>query len=192
MVTLYGISGYARVGKDSFAEILADELLRNTGKHPKRFSFARKLKELLDPFLMETLGISAFTTDDEKKKIIRPILVSVGEAARKINPNFWINKIAPEVKATLDSGLQAIVTDVRYDNEAEWVHSFADSKVIGLIRNGISAPNNEEAQSIPLVFEMADSIIKWPEISHSQEMSVIGCEELVSVVQSVIAKKGEV
>ena len=193
MATLYGISGYARVGKDSFAEILAHELYKRDGRSPKRYSFARALKEMLDPFSTEHLGISAFTTDDDKKKIIRPTLVGLGESARKITENFWVNKIAPKVQESLAQGFDCVVTDVRYQNEALWIKSFENSRIFGLIRHGVSAPNNEEAQSIPLVFELADEIIKWPEISHSEEMSVLSCEELRSVVRSVLTtKKGEV
>lgn len=184
--TVYGISGYARVGKDSFAEILAREIFERSGNRPEVFSFARSLKKIIDPFLIENFGISAFTQLDEKKKIIRPMLVGFGESARNISQNFWINKIAPDVKQRISSGLDVIITDVRYQNEAWWVKSFDKSKVIGLIRHGVFAPNKEESESIPQVFELADQIIQWPVISPSQESSVLDSEELRRVVKSTI------
>lgn len=180
MSKIYGVSGYARVGKDTFADILQD-----LNPNLSRFSFAKKLKQLLQPLIWDTLGIDVFTSDDRQKKIIRPILVAYGEAARAIDENFWIKKILPEVEESLLRGKDVIITDVRYSNEASWVQSYSKHCLIGLMRHGVDAPNKEEMISVPKVFELCDKIIQWPDFSAQNGLSSVKeLEELKAIVST--------
>ena len=45
----------------------------------QRLAFADELKKDVDQFLVEKLGISAFTEVTEEKEIIRPMLTTWGE-----------------------------------------------------------------------------------------------------------------
>ena len=114
---IIGIAGNARSGKDTlgenFVKILADQ-----GIKAKRYSFAHELKKSVDDFLIREIGISAFTEDEEEKKIIRPFLVFWGtDMMRKINNNIWVEKI----ESSLYDNHVNIITDLRFDNELQWI-----------------------------------------------------------------------
>ena len=80
-IKLIGVGGYARAGKDMFVKI-ASKILSDNGYKTKKFAFADELKHDLDPWLCEKYGISAWTTNDAEKALIRPILVAHGCAKR--------------------------------------------------------------------------------------------------------------
>ncbi|API81834.1 putative dNMP kinase [Thermus phage G20c] len=65
-----GLTGYARVGKDTVA-LMLEELEPRF----KRASLGNIIKRSADPVLREYLGISAFTEDPREKEIIRDFLV---------------------------------------------------------------------------------------------------------------------
>ena len=95
---LSGLVGFARAGKNSFAEFFG----KNTGGslNCKYISFAYALRKELDTFLQKRLNISAFTEDPEEKEIIRPLLVCWGtEIMReKIDRDHWVKSIEKTVE----------------------------------------------------------------------------------------------
>lgn len=165
---LYGISGVARAGKDTFASLLEQHLM-TTGWAAARIAFADELKRELDPVLLQLYGISAFTADPVEKTIIRPFLVAHGKARRdQTEGAYWIDKVKPQVKDWMWLGRTAIVTDVRYANEAAWIHSLG-GKVVYVQRinpNGsiVGPANPEEAENDPKVRAAADLVVSWPTV----------------------------
>lgn len=135
---IIGLTGKAGSGKDSVGEVLE-------GLDYLRCSLAAELKQAvvdLDPYvkldgtrmvrLSEIVG--AYGMDDAKRRFpeVRRLLQVFGtEVIRSRNEDFWID--------TLDSILddaapeKVVVTDVRFDNEAAWIHSLG-GKVIEVIR----------------------------------------------------------
>jgi hypothetical protein len=113
---MIGISGYARSGKDTFGEALV-RILKIYGVKAKTYALATQLKEDITFLTESDFNISAFTKDDDEKKIIRPLLVGYGEAWRKADPDHWIK--------VLDSNFEPltlpIITDIRYENEADFI-----------------------------------------------------------------------
>ena len=81
--SLIGLAGYARSGKNSFADFIGD--------NSKSISFAYALRKELDNFLIEKLGISAFTEDPKEKEIVRPLLVCWGTEIMRnqIDQDHW-------------------------------------------------------------------------------------------------------
>lgn len=118
-----GLSGYARSGKDSVANILIEQGW-------KRFAFADKLKlavKKLNPILDCELGLP-FTLDDSLKRYgpertkelyseYRRLLQVMGtEVGREMfGDNFWVDQALGEVQ---DNDL-AVFTDCRFPNEAQ-------------------------------------------------------------------------
>ena len=114
---IIGISGNARSGKDTLGRNMVS-ILSDSGIKAKTFSFAHELKKSVDGFLIEQLGISAFTEDSDEKKIIRPFLVNWGtEIMRKKDSEHWIKSIEKK----LSEDCVNIITDVRFENELDWV-----------------------------------------------------------------------
>ena len=136
---IISISGNARSGKDTLGNNFID-ILRDSGIKAVKVSFADELKKSVDQFLIEKTGISAFTEDDDEKRIIRPFLVCWGtDVIRKIDNNTWINKL----EENLDLDAVNIITDLRFLNELDWVKR-NDGLSVLIEREGIEPANKYE------------------------------------------------
>jgi len=148
---IISISGNARSGKDTLAKNMSS-ILEEVGIKTKIVSFANELKESVNEFLLEQTGISAFTEDDEEKKIIRPFLVCWGtDVIRKIDDNTWINKL----EENLCSDSVNIITDLRFENELKWVQKNKGLSVF-IERDGIEPANEYEETNNLLLKESVD------------------------------------
>lgn len=180
-----GVAGFARAGKDTFVAIAID-ILKANGYKPFRVAFADKLKEETEAML-QLHGFSATVrTDDTKAKtLIRPLLVWWGCQRRNESPEglYWVNEVDKQLSdeaAKNDDNIIALVSDVRFPNEAKWVQEKWEGNVIHMKRwkkeyrrggqDGSDtiecktfdpAPNEEEAKQDPLVEAAANVRIEW-------------------------------
>ena len=152
---LIGICGLARCGKDTFYEI-SKSILQKKGLDTRKFAFANSLKEECDELLKKYTSISAFTEEDGEKILIRPLLVTYGtHIRRKLNENCWIEKIEGEVLDNLGSGKTVFITDVRFENEMNWIQKIG-GKGIHITRPGTEPANNDERTNDPILKSKAD------------------------------------
>lgn len=183
MTRVIGVSGLARSGKDSFY-FLAKEKLKSRGINSCRLAFADELKNECDEFLKNNLGISSFTEDNSEKELIRPFLVTYGtHLRRKIDPNCWINKLNEKIQDKQEQKKVIFITDVRFENEIDWVHSLG-GKAVHITRNGITAPNQEEADNDPILKGKSDFFVEWLDFDSQKdnELSNIIDEALQSIL----------
>ena len=164
--TVIGLSGVARVGKDSFALHLSELIKNKFNTKCQIVSFAHCLKSNINDFIEENVGVSAFTQDTKEKAFIRPLLVAYGMTMRTLNPNYWILKIEPILKTNERLGVVSIVTDVRFPNEVDYLHNFKNSSVIHLKRKEndgtlLSPANEEEAYNDPLCRDKCNYDLTW-------------------------------
>jgi len=177
---LIGVAGYARAGKDTFCTI-AKDILEANGYRVKQYSFAKALKDEVAPFLRETCGADVWTSDTETKTDFRDFLVWYGTTWwRKRDPQRWIRGVDVAIKNDqncVEFPHVALVSDVRYPNEGEWVHSWQGYLVhvaaykIEEVCNGhgrydfekvfFNAPNEQERINDPIVKGMADYKVQW-------------------------------
>jgi hypothetical protein len=176
-----GIGGFARSGKDTFVSIAKDILGKN-GYHPQRYAFADQLKQELDTMLRaNNFQIDIYSDKTEVKTKQRPLLVWWGCTRRDQSPdgNYWVNKVHETLQAvqkvseelgTAEKAV-ALISDVRFINEAKWVQGAWDGKFVHIRRyrteSGImeriydTAPNQEEANNDPLIRKLADFSVEW-------------------------------
>ena len=170
-----GVSGYARSGKDTFVKI-ASNILNKNGYNTKKLAFADGLKSDLDDWLKEKYNVSAWTNDDDEKKLIRPFMVAHGCGKRfQTGGQYWIDKVNQSLSTDNSNNTIYFISDVRFDNEAKWLHENWDGYLVHLKRyscytsvlDGKStnkvlhrsyddAPNEEELKQDPLVLSQAD------------------------------------
>jgi thymidylate kinase len=163
MGKIIGISGVARSGKDTMLDSLA-EIYGN--ENIIRLAFADALKEECDSFLKKNTGISAFTSDDREKSMIRPFLVTYGtHIRRRINPRCWIEVISK----TINSDKNYAITDVRFPNEAQWIKDLKGT-LIHVSRTGVDPANKDEEINDPILKSMSDIKINMP--TYRQEFSI--------------------
>ena len=178
---IIGIAGNARSGKDTlgknFVKILADQ-----GIKAKRYSFAHELKKSVDDFLIREIGISAFTEDEQEKKIIRPFLVFWGtDMMRKINNNIWVEKMEPSL---YDNHVN-IITDLRFDNELQWIK---DNKGLSVLikRDGVDPANEYEKVNNDKMEKLVDSNFHMGNFDDDKLVELIANEVLNSIVNEEI------
>jgi len=168
MTNLIGICGFATAGKDSFARFIK-ELHPQEGSHYlglKTLSFAHALRKELEDFVQQQLGISTFTQEPKEKEIIRPLLVCWGtEIMRKqIDAEYWVKKIEKVVEINRKSKIVSIITDVRFDNEVEWIRS-QGGKTIYISRENVGPINKDEAAFTMPLQNKCDLTFNWPTLS---------------------------
>jgi hypothetical protein len=176
-----GIGGMAFSGKDTFVAIAKDILSKN-GYHPQRYAFADQLKQELDAMLrVNNFQIDIYSDKTEVKTRQRPLLVWWGCTRRDESEgsNYWVNKVhdtlqevqkVSEELGTADKAV-ALISDVRFINEAKWVQEAWNGKFVHIRRfrteSGImeriydSPPNQAEAENDPLIRKLANYNVEW-------------------------------
>ena len=168
-----GLCGVARSGKDTFFNTVKP-YLTSMGYEPIRFSFADALKDDVFDFLQEKAGISSFTEDSLEKKLIRNFLVAYGShLMREINPRYWINKVESEVRMRMRSGLLPVFTDVRYENEVDWINNDLGGKSIHIERLDNPPANKEEEENDPILKLKASASFKWSNFENDKPNEVL-------------------
>jgi len=183
-----GIGGISTCGKDLCGKIISN-ILQNKGYKLQRFAFADELKNDIDAFCKEKYKISAWTTNPEEKKIIRPILVAHGCIMRKIQPDYWIKRIEPLID--VNNCNVVILTDVRFTNEVKWlkykegwfIHIkkyTKESPDAGRTWQRIykQPPNEEEKENDPQIQLLSDYKINWEDLGNNGTIKV-NVDELV-------------
>jgi hypothetical protein len=150
-----GISGKARSGKDTFAEMLATELNKVSYPAYVMMAFANELKlrcQAAFDLTWEQLWGEDKEVPDERYPFpttnghwtAREIMQNYGAFYRTIDNEFWIKnlfKVAEDKEYT-----NVIITDVRYINEADYIIDHG-GYVIRVNRENKDTVHNEEHPS---------------------------------------------
>lgn len=155
---IIGLSGYAQVGKDTFAKSL---ILRHNFV---RVSFADKLKAVAygsNPWVKwkEEAGKGKFIKLRDAVKLngweyvknnsdAREFLQLLGtEGVRdNLGPMVWVEACSGEVMDAVESGKNVIFTDMRYPNEYDYVRALGGFTV-RVERPGVEAVNEHASDS---------------------------------------------
>lgn len=168
MTNLIGLAGFARTGKNSFSEFLTENINENTqpSLNLKSHSFAWAIRQELDRFLIDNLGISAFTEDPKEKEIVRPLLVCWGTRIMRecIDKEHWIKAIEKTIEINRKNNICSIITDVRFENEISWIKK---SKGISIFieREGVGPKNPDERDHTSPLKAKCDLVFSWPTLS---------------------------
>lgn len=183
-MNIIGISGPARSGKDTLADLIIEILEANNVKCVKT-SFAKQLKLECRDFLQSTIGIDSFTEKDEEKKIIRPFLVTWGtHVRRKLDPDVWVKSVASSVK----DNYVTIVTDVRFKNEFDWIKENGGFSIFldRALSSGDLVPNAnaDEEENNPFLKENCDYSLVWKTVNDNEKewLSFVAYEVLEQAI----------
>lgn len=157
---IIGLTGLARCGKDTFCNY-ARQHLETLNLKSQRLAFADELKKDINAFLIDKLGISAFTEVTAEKEIIRPMLTTWGtDIMRKQDDLHWVKKVEQIIVENQKNNIVSIVTDIRFPNEIEYIHKIGGC-VIHLTMTGNKPANKYEAENDPLLQKNADCLVEW-------------------------------
>lgn len=143
-LTIIGLSGVARSGKDTVANILVNDYGFT------RYAFADKLKEAayaLDPIIVQNGSTTRLTTlvdhygweSAKGNPEVRRTLQRMGsEAGWHIHGrHLWTSALERELDLAPQQD-RIVISDVRFPHEVEWITNFAyQSTMIHVTRSGI-------------------------------------------------------
>jgi hypothetical protein len=160
-VNLIGICGYAGVGKDTLGNILMDQY-RENGVDSFKESFANEVRHDLDFLLTKHLGISAFTEDPKEKLLVRPLLITWGTKIMReqVDLDYWVKRFKPTYEDNMSGGAVTIMTDLRFENELEWINSVG-GRTIWLERKGVTPLNEDEEKYTKPLKNKCTYKIEW-------------------------------
>ena len=213
-----GIGGFARSGKDTFVGIASD-ILRANGYRPLRVAFADKLKDEVEAMLKANHYKATVKTDDSVlKSMVRPLMVWWGCQRRYESEGgmYWVNEVDNQLSEICVDYLKngeshdnvvILVSDVRFANEAKWVHEKWEGSIIHLKRYSYEpckdmqtkwdykkydpAPNEEEAKQDPLVEAVSDVHAEWENQKASTTADAIKMEKLRETVVNALLNTGK-
>jgi hypothetical protein len=164
-----GIAGVARSGKDTAGYYAQELIFEKLEQLSKQCGFADLLKTDLDKLCRAQFGFTAFTKKKDQKELIRPLLVAYGTHVwRKADKFHWIEKMKPTVDFFASAGHNIILTDVRYENEMDWIQKELKGKCIFVSRTGTSPANEEEEVNAPILKNKSDTSIHWDTFGEKQ------------------------
>lgn len=208
MGLLLGVTGSAQSGKDTFAEMLAEELNELTGHIFVLMAFANELKMKVqkdfDLSPEQLWGTKKEISDKRYKKLFtchgrtktddvelpdtywtpREIMQNYGEFYRTIDYGFWVKHLFGVIKK--NNYKNVIITDVRYPNEAQPIVN-SSGYIIKIIRGNKAEIHNQYHSS-----EM--SMSKYDKISFIVENNGTLDElkfNVTDVAKQIIDKKGD-
>jgi hypothetical protein len=155
---LIGLTGKARSGKDTVAGMLKDAFQVET------LAFARPLKEGLKTMLNLTdehvHGSLKETVIEDFGKSPRQMLQTLGtDWGRELVTNdIWLIVAQRQIAAWLDEDKSVVITDVRFDNEADLIRKLGGS-VWHVRRNDAQAVNAHASEAGVLFHSDTDKII---------------------------------
>ena len=184
---IIGLSGVAGSGKDTFYQLLAEQL------PCKRVSLADALKEEVNPWTCEHYGINSTTNCREDKEKIREFLVFHGLRKREAsNGRHWIEKAQKKIEHIQNNSLNynIVITDIRYDeypsDETSWLkrelngllvhisqwYWFSDVEEGARIKKYVLPANEEEKRNDPKVKAKADYLFEAQRVESSDEKEI--------------------
>ena len=171
---IIGLSGFARVGKDSLYLMASEILKQEYMLSAKRYALADILKADIRDFILEKVGIDVYTTNDAEKTAIRPLLVAYGKCKRiQSKATYWTSLLQRKIESDTKSDV-VFITDIRYaeyeEDEVQWIKKIGGelvhiSKFTTDPNTGnsvyVEAPNEDEANNDPVIRSHADILFEW-------------------------------
>lgn len=179
---MIGLVGYAGSGKDTAFELIR----KHINKEAERLAFADKLKDIADNMLeIADFDRVCRSGGGEVKEQIRPLLVWLGEYARKQNEDYWIDKIIPEVMYLFNARCPMVVfTDVRYPNEAKYILENAGYLI--RIESPSMPANSTEANTIGEIWRTYGEHPRYYSIYNAKESRTEFLEVLKPVIEKIM------
>lgn len=177
---IIGLTGYARVGKDTVANILVKDFGFT------RVAFADPIRDLL--FEMNPL-VNGVRVQDMVKEYgweitksqmeVRRLLQNLGVGARTLfGTDFWIDKAFRNIQ----DGSRIVVTDVRFINEATWIKNYEYSYIWRVKRDGVNAINAHVSETEMATYPADFTILNEFSMEHlhsivSEQMDFLGAKK---------------
>jgi hypothetical protein len=150
---IYAISGKAQHGKDTFAELLYQELTD------------KGYKVLVTHYgdLVKYICKTIFNWDGQKDEKGRHLLQYVGtDIIRKEKPDYWVDFVVDIIKFFGENWDYVLIPDTRFPNEIDVLkENFSDVKYIRVTRPNFESTLTDEQKRHPSETALDDV---WPDV----------------------------
>lgn len=154
-----GLCGYARVGKDTAADILVKhfEHIRI-----KKIALAALLTKDLEGLIvkLKELFPGFDVNKPEDKELFRRMWVEWGKTLRNKDSLILCKRLAPSINALIKQGNNVIITDIRYLHEIEYFETNYKAKIVYIDRKGFGAANDEESKSFGEIYVKRNELMQ--------------------------------
>jgi hypothetical protein len=196
-----GISGCARSGKNTFADIASKILNDKYGKTSSIFSLAFYLKRDCKNFVRDKLNFDVFTEITSEKNVIRPLFIWYGDVKRKqTNGRYWIDLLHADIKKSISD--VNIITDIRYNvyerDELFWLKHELNGKLVHVSKYSldldmkkiyVEPKNDHEIFNNPLIKRESDYCIEWEHVTSEPAINNFKTNTIVESVIDDLMKK---
>lgn len=148
---LIGLTGYAHSGKDAFADHMINEFgYVKLGFADKVCELALKLNPIIwklpFPQRLKTIVDKKGWTKAKRIPGVRRYLQWLGsEVGREVfGEDIWINTLKPKISELLSKGTSVIITNVRFENEAQYIEELGGNIVL-VTRPGVGPVNGHKS-----------------------------------------------
>jgi hypothetical protein len=144
---IIGLSGKARAGKDTTADLLLKLIYEKTGIYGAKRSFAEKVKDIASD-LFQWDGSKELTGQQDTG---RQLLINIGCKMREIRPSVWVDAVVKEIK---ESGSDIFcIPDVRFPNELDIIRNNSGIIIRVERSNGQLLLDDKSETSCDVVFD---------------------------------------
>lgn len=158
-----GFTGFARSGKDTAATYFLGQ------ENYVKYSFAYPIKEMLRIGFGLTESeleggnkeepLTRLGLDKSPRQLMQTMGTEWGRVM--IDSEVWLKLAQRNWELLRDNGKNMIITDVRFENEAQWVKSIGGI-ITKVTREGVKAANQDEHVQSALIEKHVDLHIMWP------------------------------
>lgn len=162
---IIGLTGQKRSGKDTVAGLIEMHTSRPWQKMALRESFAGPIRRAV----ADMLGWNATELEEHKELPLprldgvtpRHMMQTLGTewGRQMILPDLWIRILETKLETAIATGGYdvAVITDVRFPNEAKMIKSM-DGIIVRVVRPGLPPPDGHSSET-PLPDELVDATI---------------------------------
>lgn len=116
MTLIIGAAGRARHGKTDFCETIRDHVIYEQGGRAALYDIG----DLIRRYCISE-GLLPIVERKDMTRSQLEILINVGKEKRAVNLDFWIGQMIHQIR--LDNLDVALIPNIRYENEAEAIHT---------------------------------------------------------------------
>lgn len=168
---IIGISGAARVGKDTLCRALIRFFKTKKIKAKRKSIAGDTVKKDLKKIIKKKANINSFTEDNFEKTLIRPLLVEYGKLMRnQTKGRYFIEKFK------CDNESITIIPDIRYaeydKDELFWIKNEKQGFLIFIDHEQVSDANETEKVNNKIIKKQVNFTLNWSTLNENNSLDL--------------------
>ena len=185
---IIGISGAARVGKDTLCKALIKFFNSKNIKSERKSIAGDIIKKDLKGLIKNKANINSFTEDVYEKTLIRPLLVEYGKLMRnQTKGRYFIEKFKP------NTDVITIIPDIRYaeyeEDELFWLKNEKNGFLIFIEHEFVSYANQTEKINNKIIKKQSDFKLSWSTLNENNPIDLQEINKIAKKIGNLYLKR---